>query len=833
MGQPIPLPGCRHDVLGHALKAIGLLRVLAECAAREHSDRGAEGWWDLEAGHFALALSGNCDEDWLVDFFTHHYTPTPIIAAWNKGGGVDGQGRLPKRYDVVISGDAARLESFREQWESWSGSLKAKRSKAKELKLKLASENRSPLEVFVGQCGLDIQFDSPGKKAGTIPDVARLLSQSPDFRRSLELAETFANRLQGDSLNREEERALLATLRDQFDERLVEAFDSLSVIHLSRIEDNPLFLKRGRPGDKVNADIFLNFWDYFLAFKRAPATFVRVSLFGERAVPSGRGKDDFRGKGTPFFPDAIKTYNQGLEWVTEKLPFCPLDYLLAVEGALAMRGATSKSLAAQSRARGAFPFVFETSDAMTDEKGKQLALASAFWFPIWERHTTFAELQSFILDAQARLASKDCRFSTDFARAIVGLGVDAGFTAFQEFKFKLKTANVPWTTAGRFLRTGTTRGSHPLSELLGPLDAAHFLEQFRFNRNTGDDLHPFRAPVFDAIDVAVAEPTAANLVEILCRLSDLNRQLALSKNLRKKVRSAGSVSFVPPLPCEAWESALRDLEGDPGFQIARALASMIGREAQADRRTYSEVEPFLGSILPLKRGRDSWYLPDPPSAQAVWAGTDLCQDLASILARRHQDSMDEDRPALAGSRTAPLSSILAFLRGELDDHRVARLTVALSHIGWWFKRRQRSNGEPADAEQVWEPIPTAYAALRSLVEVGLERPSSGVPDAKQAHRRSPKAIALLCQHTPHAVAASVSEALRRLAVVGVPNCYNEASRSQKPRLCGRDVISLSTEALGLDVAQAGRLAAAVLIPLDFRDRWKIFRAITLPQTAND
>ena len=223
MGLPIPLSGCRHDVLGHALKAIGLLRALAECAAPQQCDRDAEGWWDLEAGRFELGLSDHRDESWLVEFFMHHYTPTPIIAAWNKGGGVDGQGRLPKRYDVVVSGDDARLKSFPDQWESLSGRPKAKRSKAKELKLKLPSENRSPLEVFVGQCGLDIQFDSPGKKAGTIPDVARLLSQSPDFRRSLELAETFANRLQADSLNDQQERALLAALRDQYNENLVEA----------------------------------------------------------------------------------------------------------------------------------------------------------------------------------------------------------------------------------------------------------------------------------------------------------------------------------------------------------------------------------------------------------------------------------------------------------------------------------------------------------------------------------------------------------------------------------------------------------------------------------
>lgn len=831
MGQPIPLFGCRHDVLGHALKAIGTLRVLAQCAPSGQRDPDAEGWWDLSDGCFKIALSGDHDEAWLKEFFESHYTPTPVIAAWNKSGGVT------DKLEVKLEGGSEEIKRLRDTYAERLKELGLKPTKrpVKDGSLKFAIESRYRQDVLDLVCPFQLEVSfckkASGKKDGVIPGVAELPNGSRAFGESLELARQFAAQFRDAGLTDAAKRDLLATLRDRFDDPLAEAFDALSVLHLSRIIDNPLFLSRGRPGDKVNADIFLNFWEYFLAFKRSAAHFFSASLLGQRVISSGGRKDDSRGKGTPFFPDAIKTYNQGLDWVTEELPFCPLDYLLAVEGALAMRGATSKSLAAQSRARGAFPFVFETSDALVDEQGKQLALASAFWFPIWERRTTFAELQSFILDAQARLASKDCRFSTDFARAIVGLGVDAGFSAFQEFRFKLKTANVPWTTAGRFVRTSSTRGVHPLSELLGPLDTTRFLEQFRFDRTTRRNLHPLSAPVFDAIDVAVAEPSAPNLLEILCRLADLNRQLALSKNLRERVSSA---RYVPPLPCEAWESALWDLERDPEFQIARALASMIGHEAQADGKTFSEVEPFLGSVLPLKRRRDSWYLPtDPPSAQAVWAGADLFQDLASILARRHQESIDEDRPALAGSQTAPLSSILAFLRGELNDRRVARLSVALGHIGWSFKKRQRSNRTPANTEQVREPIPTAYAALRGLVEVGLEGPSSRPHDAKQAHRRSPRAITLLCQRTPHAMAAGVGEALRRLAVVGVPNCYDEASRSEKSRLCGRDVISLSADALGLDVAQAPRLAAAVLVPLDFRDRWKIFRAITLPQTAND
>jgi len=79
-----------------------------------------------------------------------------------------------------------------------------------------------------------------------------------------------------------------------------------------------------------------------------------------------------------------------------------------------------------------------------------------------------------------------------------------------------------------------------------------------------------------------------------------------------------------------------------------------------------------------------------------------------------------------------------------------------------------------------------------------------------------------------ATAATV-DALHRLAIVAVPNPYGEESRREKPRLAGRDVVQV-TESLIVDVDSARRLAAAVLIPLDWRDRSTLVRSITLPQT---
>src|SRR5262249_48133488 len=151
----------------------------------------------------------------------------------------------------------------------------------------------------------------------------------------------------------------------------------------------------------------------------------------------------------------------------------------------------------RSRTRAAFPFVFEASETMTDDEGKELRLATSFWFPIWTRPTGYHELQSFILDSHAHLPSKECRFSSDFGRAVRCQGVDAGFCAFQEFRFKMRGAPVPWTTAGRFVPCTRNVAAGVLNELLAPVDESGFMNQFEFHtsRETRPDLHPLRAPI--------------------------------------------------------------------------------------------------------------------------------------------------------------------------------------------------------------------------------------------------------------------------------------------------------------------------------------------------
>lgn len=72
------LSGCRPTPLAHYLKALGILRLVAEQA-----DATVRGWWEDDVFHLATRLS----QDELNVFFLSEYSPTPLLAPWNGGSG--------------------------------------------------------------------------------------------------------------------------------------------------------------------------------------------------------------------------------------------------------------------------------------------------------------------------------------------------------------------------------------------------------------------------------------------------------------------------------------------------------------------------------------------------------------------------------------------------------------------------------------------------------------------------------------------------------------------------------------------------------------------------
>jgi CRISPR-associated protein Csx17 len=854
MNSSIPIPGCRHDILGHNLKAIGLLRVLATCADAEHRDPEAEGWWDLESARFRVRSEKYPDEEKLVEFFAQRYRPTPIFSPWNTGGGLDEKQEVVVTFSKLTTGkkggpklgkptkketDTLVYFVFRNRRALQAAGLNA-REKIKVLRKKLPSKGEFSF-VLKGEVepifakSMDgvmtrTQVKTSGEKA-TIAVVQSTMASHGDIIKAIVAGRHFFAEFKAAETSAST-RELLESFRDGLPELGALAMDAVLTSRTARASDNPLFLKRGEAG---NSEIFRGFWSYFLSFKDNSTNLVKASLFPQQSSIW----DNEKSPGTPFFPDAIKTYNSGLGWVVNSFPFNALDYLLAVEGALALRGAASRTLAANSRRFAAFPFVFDSGEDLVDDSNEVKGTASSIWLPLWDRAATFAELSSFICDAQARLPGKEARFSAEFARALRAQGVDAGFSGWQEFRFKMKASRVPWVCTGRYLGATSDRHSLRLNDALAPLDESGFLDQFEPLYKKGYKIdarspHSIRASISAAIEDTVVQPTSDNAMEILLRLYPACGKLAQSKSFRETLRQRAT--FFDPLPMKQWEDLLGGF-GSPEFRIAQALASVTGFSKQSNGK-FSRAQPFLGSLLPLNLEYGRCRL-EENSKQAVWSGTNLGHDLARVLSRRYLDSLDDERPALMAPRPAPLEDILAFLNGELDDHRIARWTEALSLVGWHFEKEKESADPTASSEEQsledeqWQfpAVPLAYAALRSVIEMECEW--QGNDSSVWKKRRSHRPISLLCQRTPSSLALAVEDALHWLAIWGVPNCWGEDARREKARLGGQDIIRADHRGLNFAEAQSRlvtRLAAAILIPLDWHDRGKLYRAVTLPQS---
>jgi CRISPR-associated protein Csx17 len=74
----VELTGCRPEPLASYLKALGVLRLIAE-----QRDREARGFWRGEH----LVLRSTLDRNTLGRFFVEQWRPTPVISPWNGGSG--------------------------------------------------------------------------------------------------------------------------------------------------------------------------------------------------------------------------------------------------------------------------------------------------------------------------------------------------------------------------------------------------------------------------------------------------------------------------------------------------------------------------------------------------------------------------------------------------------------------------------------------------------------------------------------------------------------------------------------------------------------------------
>jgi CRISPR-associated protein Csx17 len=650
MSNEVMLNGCAPAPLIHYLKALGVLRLVAE-----QFDPQVRGSWHGDA---FMLITNKTGED-IVRFFLDQYRPSPIVAPWNGGSGFYAQDKNQSAMIEALSGvKTARLDNYRSTIAVASAIVANRevqpRDEEKTELLRRARREFPDCALAWLDAAFVLGLEKPdyppllgsggndGRLDFTINFIARLLSVLP---------EAIQQEANAQLETKSSEKRLDETKRAKLKERL--AMQSEAQIELSKRQ--------------LLAALFRD----------------RVATLTEAAVGQ-------------FYPAGAGGVN-ATQGVSGGSYVNPWDFILAMEGTLILANATVRRLSAGARSRASFPFTTRNSAVGYGSATSNEKVRAEIWLPLWSRPAGYAEIAHIFGEGRVQYGQSRKRIAQtgfDFARAVAELGVDRGIEAFQRYAFIERNgqANLA-TTLGLFEVRERPRASYIY-------EVDRWLEDLR--RATSDTKRTpprftrLRAQIEESIFSLCVSGEAEHLRDTLVALGAAECEIGRSLRFRSEhesLRPLANLSF-------GWAKECDDNSHE--FVLAAALASIGGSEKRAPFRVHLES-------VAIVNGSAGWTSDD---AAAIWGSGSLAENLASTLHRRSIDarSAGESHPALAAAQFAPLEAIDAFLRGETDDVRIEEFLRGLALIDWRTNRQE----EQASGSTIVPTLPRAYALLKLL-----------------------------------------------------------------------------------------------------------------------
>ena len=484
-----------------------------------------------------------------------------------------------------------------------------------------------------------------------------------------------------------------------------------------------------------------------------------------------------------FSPGSAGGANQTSGYAGDAL-INPWDFVLMLEGAIFFQVAAVRRLDSSGLSQASAPFAVRAqagsyaSACATDEsaRGEQ-------WMPLWQGAASLAEVRALFAEGRLQAGGDRAHKALDAARAVARVGVARGISSFVRF--------------GYIERNGQSNLAVPLGRWPVQMDP---------NVELLDEIDPWVQQLRRASHAAGAPASAGRALRqiesamlAVCRGGSGERwqrvllALAEAEDLLVARPKATVEARLQPIPrlSPPWLDATDD--GSAEMRIARAIASQTG---PIDRRSSAHFGPIRAHCLPLDpasgflrfaAGSDRLHH-DP---RVVWTGRDLVADLGRVAMRRvmeHERFGSEAFP-LHGRAFAMLDDVGQFLRGELDEARIAGLGRAFMAINW-----------PAVARPAPLPPSKHPSALHAIFRLAYApvRVDALVP------RCDPAPLRLLLAGRLDAAAKA---ALRRFGTSGIRTKIRNAVGS--PEL-------------------AARLAAAIAIPVALPDLAHLLRLICKP-----
>lgn len=642
------LKGCAPTPLAHYLKALGILRLVAEQA-----DPKARGWWEGER----FRLSTELDSEAMENFFLKRYEPTALVSPWNKGSGFFYSN--DPGLSAIETSTAQRFGRIRD-------GIKAGRSLLEELST-------------ADQVVRAIKNET---KAGHLTKTQKqALKESPKYKKRVNEAEKRFKAIKID-LVPEIRRVWRGPHREWMDAAMVLGDDGPPRF--------PALLGTG--GNDGRLDFTNNFMqrlsDVFdltdpTGFPRYHASdWISASLWGTpiKGIQIGSAVGQ-------FLPGLAGGANSTNGPSGESL-LNPMDFLLLMEGCILFTVHAARRMGTLAPLRAAAPFAVgaqgagyaSSSDTDESARGEQ-------WMPLWSQPMTLIELHHLFAEGRAQIGAKVVREPLDMARAVSRLGTARGIIAFQRYGYIERNGQSNLAVPlGRFRVPDKI---YPRLSCLDDLDVwLGRLRRDARNKQAPTRLQLVERRLADALFALTQHPDEASRWQsVLLKLADIEGVLLTGKNYR-----AGPL---PPLRPE-WVAAADD--GSVAYRLAVACAL----QADEFRLNKSPIDPV----------RCHWFPKKNDETSVVMKGRSGLDDAISLVERRliEAGQRGERRlPLAAAYRAGAASADLAtLLFGTVDlDHvmALARALMAIDGVAWALSPRPPRSADPGETpDDAWLAI---------------------------------------------------------------------------------------------------------------------------------
>lgn len=718
------LAGCAPAPLAHYLKALGILRVVAE-----QVDANARGWWEGER----FCLASTLDADALRSFFLGTYSPTPMVAPWNKGSGFY-QTRDPG-LSPIESSSAQRFSVFRAavaEARGLLGDIEAADQRVRVIKAETKAKDMSKAQ-------------------------REALRKSDEYKGRLAAAEREFKALKAD---------LMPRARAQWRGPHQQWMNAAMVLDDQGIAKFPALLGTG--GNDGRLDFTNNF------MQRLDEVFDVVSVDGQARAPAAAWLDGALwgepahscladravGQYLPGMAGGANSTN-GADGLSLLNPF---DFLLMMEGCILFSAHAVKRMEQGGPARAAAPFVVASHAAgYASAAGADEAARGEQWMPLWAQPMTLQETRRLLAEGRAQLGRVTARDPLDLARAVARLGVARGIATFQRFGYIERNGQSNLAVPlGRFAVRDTPAPALACIDDLGTW-LSRLKRQAR-DKSAGQQLIAVERSVAQAVFDLVQHPhEAARWQAVLLALAGVEAVMRSGAGFKAQP--------VPPLRPE-WVSAADD--GTPEFRLALAFALQAASFRPSDRRP---VDAIRRHWLPLDPQRPGCFATSGDIArmrlavgpEVVMQGRDGVADAIALLERRLVQA------AQAGTRGLPLraapraaawpADLSDWLAGRVNADRTLALARALMALDRGLWAEQIVPCSRPSVANVWPD--DAWLVLRL----------AHLSDALPSGQRVPCDPAILRRLAAGDAATAVTLALRRLRAAGLRCSVRAASTS--------------------------------------------------------